>query len=134
MGIYRILNDDELMHYGVKGMRWGNRKAGYTSNWIRRADGSSYRVHHGKLLKYKEERRPYEADKHGNKIYTNKQTGDVTIKKKGGRTLTISRGKTMAQWRKEQNDKSFKKINKSLKKKRRKAKAQKAISNIFRRG
>ena len=27
MSDYRIIHDDELMHYGVPGMRWGHRKA-----------------------------------------------------------------------------------------------------------
>ena len=31
MSDYRIIHDDELMHYGVPGMRWGHRKAQITN-------------------------------------------------------------------------------------------------------
>ena len=41
MSDYRIIHDDELMHYGVPGMRWGHRKNVYDINanyYNKRAD------------------------------------------------------------------------------------------------
>jgi hypothetical protein len=37
MGTYVKVKNDELMHYGVLGMRWGHSKKGYRSNSIRSA-------------------------------------------------------------------------------------------------
>lgn len=31
------MNDNELMHYGILGMKWGKRKASYSSTGVRSA-------------------------------------------------------------------------------------------------
>ena len=43
MSEYRIINGDELMHYGVPGMRWGHRKANPQAKSFER-DGSKKTV------------------------------------------------------------------------------------------
>ena len=60
MSDYRIIHDDELMHYGVLGMKWGKRKANSQAKSFER-DGSKKTVK--KLNKFLDADKQYGANR-----------------------------------------------------------------------
>ena len=64
MSDYRIIHDDELMHYGVPGMRWGHRKAQPVSDIRRRYDSAkaAYKTANRAYSKAHAQARNYDAN------------------------------------------------------------------------
>lgn len=54
--------NDELLHYGVKGMRWGRRKERYTSLREKKLQSYELKTKYGEKLLVKEERNPKFGD------------------------------------------------------------------------
>lgn len=113
MSDYRILREDELKHYGIKGMKWGHRKRYYNSDGSLTKSGTKryYKEMHRDMqnhfksqIKNKKARDTVTIGRNGydirgeawNKAYKKKQVtskDDANIKKAASETRTYMKKK-----------------------------------------